>query len=297
MPLIIGLAILFSTLLLGGQEPARPSQSPRELVVLTAGQQRAKLELNEAAESYRKNEFSEARRHVETAQEYDPQNKTARLFLARIIHRQYLLGDQSPENVARALSAIEAYKRILADDAQSEEAYKAIASLYGKIGEDEEQRQWILQRALDPTVSPEKRSEAYVVLASKDWHCSNMVTDSPANKETEVRKNRAVVRYHKPKNDAEFQQAKACLENGLSEIEISINLSPESETAWSYKTNLLLEASKLAEMEGQTDLRAELKQRANEAQRRTDELSHKQKQNTEADNSIGNADPPKAKRP
>jgi hypothetical protein len=191
--LIIGSAILTLTVLLGGQEPTNPSQSSSERIVLTGAQQRAKLELNEAAASYREGQFSEARRHVETAQEYDPQNKTARQFLARILHRQYQPGDQSPE----------------------------------------------------------KRSEAYVVLATKDWHCAIMVTDSPANKETEVRKNRAIIHYHKPKSEAEFQQAKSCVAKGLSEIEISINLSPENETAWSYKTNLLLEASKLAEMEGQ----------------------------------------------
>ena len=40
------------------------------------------------------------------------------------------------------------------------------------------------------------------------------------------------------------------------EIENAVKLDPTSEPAWSYKTNLLLEASKLAEMEGKMDQKA-----------------------------------------
>lgn len=295
MLLIIGLPIVLLIVFLGGQEP---SQTASERPRITAAQERARLELNEAAQSYREGNFSEARRHAEAAYEYDPQNKTAPQFIARILHRQYKPGDQSPENVTQALAAIEAYRRILADDAQNDEAYKAIASLYGAIREDQQQRQWILQRAVDATFSAEKRSEAYVILASKDWHCANLITDSPANKKVLVKKYRAVIRYQKPRDEAQFQQAKYCLENGLTEIEIAIALTPESETAWSYKTNLLFEGSKLAEMEGQKDRKADFDQQAGDAQRRTDDLSRKQKQqNTEADGSTERPEPPPPKRP
>src|ERR1700730_629372 len=101
-----------------------------------------------ATRAYREANFDEALRHADRAQALDPLNKTAPLFVARIIHRQYKPGDRSPENLALAFKAIEAYRRILADDPQNEEAYKAIASVYGAIKEDELQRQWILQRAV-----------------------------------------------------------------------------------------------------------------------------------------------------
>ena len=50
-------------------------------------------------------------------------------------------------------------------------------------------------------------------------------------------------------------------------------MTPNSEAAWSYKTNLLLEASKLAEMDGKMDDKAQLDKQREAAQKRTDELS------------------------
>ena len=41
-----------------------------------------------------------------------------------------------------------------------------------------------------------------------------------------------------------------CVKQGLAEAENAIKFDPNNESAWSYKTNLLLEASKLAEMDG-----------------------------------------------
>jgi hypothetical protein len=236
---------------------------------------RAKNELNEAARAYREAHFEEAEQHSRRALELDPENKTAPLFIARIFHREYRPCINTHENLAKAHTSIEEYKKLLQKDPKNEEAYKAIASLLGAIKEDEEQRKWILQRASDGNADAEKRSEAYVVLASKDWHCSNEITDLPSNKITTVdtSNNKATVSYRKPKDEKEFQAAKMCVTRGLEEIENAIKLDPNSEAAWSYKTNLLLEASKLAEMEGKMDEKAQLDKKREEAQKRTDQLS------------------------
>src|SRR6266542_5087352 len=74
---------------------------------------RAKNQLNEAARTYRESHFDEAEQHSKRALELDPNNKTAPLFIARTIHAQYHPGVTSPENLAKANEAIEAYKRIL----------------------------------------------------------------------------------------------------------------------------------------------------------------------------------------
>ena len=114
-----------------------------------------------------------------------------------------------------------------------------------------------------------------MVLASKDWHCSNEITDLPTNKITTIDplKNKATLSYKKPKDEKDFQTTKMCVAKGLEEIENAIKLDPNNEFAWSYKTNLLLEASKLAEMEGKMDLKAQLDKQQAEAQKRTDELN------------------------
>jgi len=236
---------------------------------------RAKNQLNEAARAYREAHFEEAEQHARNALALDPNNKTAPLFIARIVHREYQPGVNNPANIAKARQAIAEYQKILEKDPKNEEAYKAVASLLGAIHEDQKQREWIEKRAHDPNIDPDKRAEAFVVLASKDWHCSNEITDLPTNKITTIdpTKNKATLSYKKPKDEKDFQTAKMCVAKGLEEIENAIKLDPNNEFAWSYKTNLLLEASKLAEMDGKMDLKAQLDKQQAEAQKRTDELN------------------------
>src|SRR5919108_3563958 len=130
---------------------------------------RSKNQLNEAAKAYREGKFPEAEQHSRRAAEMDPNNKTAPMFIARTIHAQYRPGVQSPDNIAKAQEAIQAYQRILERNPKDDEAYKAIAYLYGAIKEDDKLKQWISQRATSDATDPSKRAEAYVVLASKDW--------------------------------------------------------------------------------------------------------------------------------
>jgi tetratricopeptide (TPR) repeat protein len=236
---------------------------------------RSKNQLNEAARAYREGKFLEAEQHSRQAAELDPDNKTAPMFIARTIHAQYRPGVQTPENIAKAQEAIEAYQRILAKNPQDDEAYKAIAYLYGAIKEDDKLRQWIAARAASEATDPEKRSEAYVVLASKDWDCSFKITELPTNKTTTIdpSSNKATVSYKKPKDQKEFDQAQMCVKQGLAEAENAIKYDPNNESAWSYKTNLLLEASKLADMDGKADQKAQYQKDYEAALKRTTELS------------------------
>jgi tetratricopeptide (TPR) repeat protein len=236
---------------------------------------RAKNQLNEAARSYREGHFDEAEQHSRRAAELDPDNKTAPMFIARTIHAQYRPGVQTPDNIAKAHAAIDAYQKILAQNPKDDEAYKAIAYLYGAVKEDDKLRQWITARAANDQTEPEKRAEAYVVLASKDWDCSFKMTELPSNKVTTIdpSNNKATVSYKKPKEQKEFDTAQLCVKQGLAEAENAIKFDPNNESAWSYKTNLLLEASKLAEMDGKTDAKAEYQKQYEAALKRTTELS------------------------
>lgn len=255
---------------------------------------RAKNELNEAARAYRGGQFEQAEQHSRKAFELDPNSKTAPSFIARTIHAQYRPGVQAPENLAKANQAIEAYQRILQSDPKNEEAYKAIAYLYGATKEEDKLRSWITGRANDTSIDAEKRSEAYIVLASKDWDCSFQITELPTNKGTTLNEgNRAVVSYKKPSDPKDFEAAQACVKRGLEEIENAIKLDSNSESAWSYKTNLLLEAKKLAEMDGKTDQAAELDKQREVAQKRTNVLSEANQKKKEAEEAQQAASPAK----
>jgi tetratricopeptide (TPR) repeat protein len=236
---------------------------------------RAKNQLNEAARAYREGNFPEAEKHSREAAALDPNNKTAPVFIARTIHQQYRPGVQSPENIAKAQQAIEAYQQILANNPNDDDSYKAIAYLYESIKEYDKLKQWIAARANSETTEPEKRAEAYVVLASKDWDCSFKITELPTNKTTTIDQasNKATVSYKKPRDQKDFDQAQMCVKQGLSEAENAIKFDPNNESAWSYKTNLLLEASKLAEMDGATEQKAQYQKDYEIALKRTTELS------------------------
>src|ERR1043166_2932813 len=80
---------------------------------------RAKNQLNEAARADREGRFVEAEEHSRRAAELDPNNKTAPMFIARTIHAQYRPGVQSPENIAKAQEAIQAYQQRVGKECRS----------------------------------------------------------------------------------------------------------------------------------------------------------------------------------
>jgi tetratricopeptide (TPR) repeat protein len=236
-----------------------------------------KQELKEAARAYREGDFTVAQAHSERALLLDPQNKTAPMFVARTIHAQYKPGDFTPENIAKAREAIIAYQAILSRSPADDEAYKAVAYLYGAIKEDERLREWVFQRAGNVSIDNAKRAEAYTVLASRDWDCSFKITELPGHKVTTVKGDKASVSYRMPKAQAEFERAKECANRGLEMANMAITLTPEDESAWSYKTNILLELAKLAEMSGDVQYKRELLRQYEEALTETTRIANRSK--------------------
>lgn len=243
---------------------------------------RAKNEINEAARAYKAGRFAEAQQHSERALQLYPDDKNAPLFIARSIHAQYKQGVETPENLKKADDAIAAYKRILAKDPNNDEAYRAVAFLLGQLGRTDEQIAWIKQRATDQSVDPVKRSEAYTFLANKEWECSFQVTESKENQKKVEKDGKIIIQWVKPQDQGEYDKINLCVTRGLEDVETAIKLDPNNEKAWGYKTNLLLEKVKFADMENKPDDKASYKKQADEAQNRTAELSDQKKKEEEA---------------
>jgi tetratricopeptide (TPR) repeat protein len=235
---------------------------------------RAKNELNETARSYKEGKFEEAEQHARRAVELDPTNKTAPIFVARTIHQQYKPGIDTPENIAKAQQAIDAYQRILQNDPTNDEVYKAVAALYGAIREDQKLRDWIAHRANDTSLSADKRAESLAILAGKDWDCSFKITELPENK---LIVKGSEVQFKKPKDQKDFDTAHMCVVRGLEQAEKAINLDANNEAAWSYKTNLLTEAARLAEMDNKLDQKAQFSKQADDARKRASVLSEQRR--------------------
>ena len=245
------------------------------------GKVRAKNELNEAAKAYKEGHFEDAEQHARKALAFDPENRTATIFVARIIHQQYKPGVDAPDNIQKARDAVEAYKRVLQIDPKSEEAFQAISYLYAAIKDDDNLRQWISTRANDANETSEKRAEAYAILAGKDWDCSYKVTELPEVKQVAA-EGEGKVNYVKPKDPKDFDTIQKCVMRGLEEAETAIKYDPNNENAWSYKTNLLVEAAKIATMNGEADKSSQYEKQAEVARKRDAELVEAARKRQEA---------------
>jgi tetratricopeptide (TPR) repeat protein len=246
---------------------------------------RAKNELNEGVRSYRDGNFAEAEQKFRRALELDPTQKNAPLFIARAAQQQYKPGVQTPENVQKGQAAIQAYQDILNSDPNNEDAYKAIVFLYGQMRNEDKVREMLTQRASLNSIPGEKRAEALTILASKQWQCSYDITEQRENKETPAAGTGGQVKYKKPANQADFDKARACATEGLKLADQAIALDQNNPNAWSYRANLLREAAKLAEMEGNAQGKADLDrqyEQALETHKRLSEEAAKRKEAEEA---------------
>ena len=238
---------------------------------------RAKNALNEGAQAYRQGRFAEAQEKFELALQLDPEQKNAPTFIARSIQQQYRPGVDTDENKAKAHAAVDAYKRVIdnqqVDEKTKEDAYNAVAYLYRQLKDVEKETAWLMQRASLEGAPKDKRSDAYTVLASKQWNCAYDITEQKENKKTIQRPDAVVIEYVKPKEQGDFDRARNCALKGLELVEQAISLNPNNPNAWSYRTNLLREMSKLAQMEGKADEKERLDKDANEAEQRQKQLN------------------------
>jgi len=243
---------------------------------------RAKSELTDPAQSYRDGHIEEAEQHAKRALYLDPDNPTAPIFVARIIHQQYKQGVDTPDNIAKAKEAIEAYKQVLQKDPTNEEAFKAISVLYAFTKDEQNLRDWIMKRANDASMSNEKRADAYAILSGKDWDCSFRITELPEVKQTDSSGGSPKVTYKKPKEQKDFDKIQRCVVQGLQEAETAIKLDAKNESAWVYKTNLLIEAARIADMNGEADKKAQFQRQADTARQKATALSEERRKKEEA---------------
>lgn len=169
----LGLCLGSSHSLLSG-----PILAAQDIVAtdLTATDARAELELGTKA--FRERRYTDAENHFRLSLEGDATLSGARYLLARSIHAQVRTGNATPENVAQAQIAIEAYRVVLAADAAHEEAYQAVCALLAAVGDEEGTRAWIGERAGDARLTPARRSAAWTQLAQEEWSCHERKPES-----------------------------------------------------------------------------------------------------------------------
>jgi TonB family protein len=234
----------------------------------------AQKEVNLGSRAYRAGRYAEAERHFRRALELDPDGKGLRLFIARAARRQFNPDNTSPENTAAGERAAAAYQDILKADPANDDAYRAVVFLYERMRNEQKVRELALGRANDFSLPNERRAEAFVTLASKQWRCSRGVTEREENRTTEQQQpDKILTKYKMPADQGDFIKARQCVADGLQLAEQATSLAPNNRDGWAYKVNLLREAAKLAEMEGDAAQKAGYERLLAEAVERLDGFS------------------------
>ncbi len=202
------------------------------------------------------------------------EGKTAQLFLARTLHSEYIANRTDP---SKAEAAIKEYKKVLSEDVSDQSSFKAIANLLENLGRNDEAIVWLTERANNEQVPKEQRAEAFTSLAAKKYSCANDISDVEPVKKTVTKDGKQVFEFVKPENPEEYDTLQKCVQEGSDLINKAVELDPNSDSAWSYKANFLVQQGRVAEMEGNNDLKEELKSKAEEAKSRFTELAAEKK--------------------
>ncbi len=244
--------------------------------------------------AYKERKFEVAEELFRKAAARDPEGatvegKTAQIFLARTIHSRFI-GDRANKSLAE--EAIQEYQKSLKVDQNDQSSYKAIASLYENLQKPDEWQRWVTERSANTSIKPEFRAEALTSLAAKQNTCANEVSDTEATKKTVKKDGKDVFQFVKPANVADFDKLKECVTQGTRLIDQAVQLEPDAvknsgslnaasltdeqlksnldaikpfESARSYRASLIIQASRVAEMEGRDADRDKLKADADKA--------------------------------
>ncbi len=251
----------------------------------------ARRDLIEGAKAYKDRKYDEAEKRFRNAIALDPNQKQAQLFLARTLHSMYA-ADRS--QVAKAEEAITEYKKVLAGDPADNSSFKAVANLYETMGRKDDLQKWLTDRTTDPNVPKDQQAEAFTSLAAKDNTCANEISDVEPVKKTVEKGGKAEYVFTKPENPADFERLKQCVAQGTAYIDKAIALEPPEsknaknvdikslsdqelnklndlvkkfESAWSYKTSMLVQNARVAEMEGRAADKESFKQQSDDARK------------------------------
>lgn len=262
----------------------------------------ARKNLVDGSKAYKDRKFPEAEQLFRMAVTRDPkgeyvEGRTAQLFLARTLHSEFI-GNRQDKDKAQA--AINEYQKSLAQNPEDQSSYKAIASLYENLQKTDEWLKWVTARSANTTIPPEQRAEALTSLAAKKNSCSNDITDTEQTKKTITKDGKQAFQFVKPAKTEDYDSLKKCIEEGTQLIDQAVALETDQvknaksidvkpmtdeqlkktqdtlkvfESARSYKTSLLIQAMRLAEMDGRTADKDRLKQESDAAKARFVALS------------------------
>lgn len=191
-------------------------------------------------------------------------------------------------------------KDYLGDLTAVDNTSSAIANLYENIEQPDKAKEWQVQVSNNADYPETARAHAMSFLSSKFSSCANDITDTEKTKKTVKKDGKDVFQFTKPESAEDFSKLKECIEQGTKLADQALTLETDLvknaksidikgssdaqlaldkeilgvfDSARAYKASLLIQAMRMAEMDGRTADRDRLKQEAEAANSRRLELS------------------------
>lgn len=290
-------------------------------VLMNAGCGRiiARKDLVDGAKAYKDRKFEDAEALFRDAVQRDPSNDTAQLFLARTLHSEYAANRSNPAKAEQAIAeykkTIDEYKKTVTANKGAlggdrtpcsysdyeitkqqgdkrtalqsfktlGDSLKAVANLLDNLQKTDERLQWLSQWGEDASLPDCLRAEAYNSLAAKENTCANDITELPDVKKTVQKDGKAAFTFSKPPKPGDYDTLKGCIQRGTDLIDKAAALDATSDSIWSYKTSLLVQSMRLAEIDNRTPDKDKFKAQADEAKAKFSELAKARKEKSDAE--------------
>ncbi|HLL99992.1 MAG TPA: hypothetical protein VK400_02995 [Pyrinomonadaceae bacterium] len=264
----------------------------------------------DGAKAYSDKKFDEAESLFRDAVRRDPSNLLGQLFLARTLHSQYAANrtqtQKADEAVAEYRKVIPEYKAELSKKKQALDAnpndeksvrdyndtvvvlnssISAIANLLDTTNKPEEWKAWQNEVANDAGLPNETRATALTSMASKENTCANDITGIEPVRKTVKVDGKDEYQYIKPTDPSVYEKLRGCIDRGTELINKALELDKNSDSIWSYKTSLLIQNMRVAEMDGKKEDEARFKAEAERAKAeftRLAEIKRQKKEEEEA---------------
>ncbi len=206
--------------------------------------------LNKGVGAFKNAKYGDAVEHFKQAIDLDPDNPSARLYLATAYMSQWIPGAESPENVDMANKARDEFMKVLDKNPNETTALASLASLYynqasslptdQKIAKLDEAAKWYKKLIeVDP-----KNKEAFYslgVISWAKWYPADMTARATLHMRPE---DAGPIKDKKVKEELKDKYTPT-IEEGLSDLQKALDIDKEYEDAMSYTSLLIRERADL----------------------------------------------------
>lgn len=192
---------------------------------------KARDELNKGIQAFKNSQYEAAVDHFQNSIRLDPAYETAQLYLATSYAYQVVPQLTTPENMATAQKAIDAFQKVLDKDPNDETALKQIASIYRNVKKYAQAKEYEKKViALDPN-----DAEANYTIGWADWAeaYANMLDTLNAQKPPKTDDGNGNVSMGKAACEALKAKNDTLVAEGMPYLQRAVQINPTYEEAMS----------------------------------------------------------------